>query len=251
MYCNNCGEKGHVFRDCRHPIMSCGLILVDSTKLPCNPESVKVLMVRRKHSMAFTDFVRGKYEKDDLDFIKKLVSNMTFEEHEILKSKDFTNIWSIHWGKGHDHHSNEYNLSKEKFECLDINLLFTTEGYKESEWGFPKGRRQHKEDDYNCAIREFSEETNISRESYIVCKNLYLEEVFKGTNNIKYKHLYFISILKESINLNKHLTSEQQREICEIKWMSLDECEESTRPHLIQRKQLLDNLKKTITLFNT
>ena len=59
MYCNNCGEKGHVFRDCIQPIMSCGLILLDSLKLPCDPKTVKVLLVRRKNSMAFTEFVRG------------------------------------------------------------------------------------------------------------------------------------------------------------------------------------------------
>jgi hypothetical protein len=76
MYCNNCGEKGHVFRDCTHPIMSCGLILLDASKLPCQPESVKVLMVRRKHSMAFTEFVRGKYDLHDHDFIRRLIEKI-------------------------------------------------------------------------------------------------------------------------------------------------------------------------------
>jgi hypothetical protein len=92
MYCNNCGEKGHAFRDCGHPIMSCGIILLDSSKLPCDPRTVKVLMVRRKHSMAFTEFVRGKYEPRNLIFIKKLLANMTFDEHKLLKTLEFSDL---------------------------------------------------------------------------------------------------------------------------------------------------------------
>jgi len=251
MYCNNCGEKGHVFRDCIRPIISCGLILLNSPKLPCDPKTVQVLMVRRKHSMAFTEFVRGKYEVGNTLFIKKLFSNMTFEEHDLLRTKEFADVWTQHWGEGRDHHSHEYEVSKSRFEQLDISSYVGTEGYTESEWGFPKGRRQHRETDLNCAIREFSEETDISRESYTVCKNLTLEETFKGTNDVEYKHIYFISVLSKDIILNTIMSDEQQREICEIKWMTLSECLGITRPHLLQRAKLLEDLEKTITLFNT
>ena len=36
----------------------------------------------------------------------------------------------------------------------------------EPEWGFPKGRRNNKEKDINCAIREFYEETNFDNQDY-------------------------------------------------------------------------------------
>ena len=251
MYCNNCGEKGHVFRDCTHPIMSCGLILLDASKLPCQPDSVKVLMVRRKHSMAFTEFVRGKYEVGNIAFIKKLFANMTFSEHELLQTLCFQDVWTQHWGVGRDHHSHEYEVSKARFEKLDISSFVGPEGYPESEWGFPKGRRQHREADINCAIREFSEETDIPRESYTVCKNLSLDETFRGTNDVEYRHLYFVSVVATDIVLNTVMTREQEREICEMRWMTLGECRQTTRPHMVQRATLLENLEKTITLFNT
>jgi len=251
MYCNNCGEKGHVFRDCIQPIMSCGLILLDSSKLPCDPKTVKVLLVRRKHSMAFTEFVRGKYEVGNTSFIKKLFANMTFGEQELLKTLEFPDVWTQHWGVGRDHHSHEYEVSKSRFEKLNISSFVGTEGYPESEWGFPKGRRQHREADLNCAIREFSEETDIPREMYTVCKNLSLEETFRGTNEIEYRHVYFLSVTVGEIILNTVMTREQEREICEMRWMTLAECAQTTRPHLIQRATLLENLEKTITLFNT
>lgn len=251
MYCNNCGEKGHVFRDCIQPIMSCGLILLDSLKLPCDPKTVKVLLVRRKNSMAFTEFVRGKYEVGNVPFIKKLFANMTFGEQDLLKTLEFPDVWTQHWGVGRDHHSHEYEISKSRFEKLDISSFIGTEGYPESEWGFPKGRRQHREADFNCAIREFSEETDIPRDMYTVCKNLSLEETFKGTNEIDYRHVYFLAVSVGEIVLNTVMTREQEREICEMRWMSLAECAQTTRPHLIQRATLLENLEKTITLFNT
>jgi 8-oxo-dGTP pyrophosphatase MutT (NUDIX family) len=208
-------------------------------------------MVQRKHSMAFTEFVRGKYNPEDTEFIKRLICNMTFAEHTVLKSMDFSNIWTNHWGIGRDHHSHEYDNSKSKYDSLDILSLIGKEGYSESEWGFPKGRRQHREPDLNCAIREFTEETDIPRDSYTVCKNLILEETFKGTNNIDYRHLYFICVMKDPIILNSVMTSEQEREICQVKWMTLDECFQTTRPHLVQREKLLTDMRKIIQIFTT
>lgn len=251
MYCNNCGEKGHVFRQCKQPIISCGIILINSSEIPVDPDTIKVLMVRRKHSMAFTEFIRGKYDSEDKEFIKTLISNMTYEEHELLKTLNFTELWTIHWGIGYDHHSNEYETSKSKFDLLDMKELINSEGYNESEWGFPKGRRQHRESDINCAIREFTEETNISNDDYVICKNLILNESFKGTNKIDYKHLYFIGLSKPSLKINHNISHEQSREIIEINWKSLSDCEKTTRPHYIQRYELLKNLKLLLKTFHS
>ena len=71
MHCNNCGEKGHVFKECPNPITSCGIILLNVKCLPTDHTQVKVLMVQRKHSMAFTEFVRGKYDIENIEYIKK------------------------------------------------------------------------------------------------------------------------------------------------------------------------------------
>ena len=253
MYCNKCGEKGHVFKECSNPIISCGIILLNTLKLPSDPNQVKVLMVQRKHSMAFTEFTRGKYDLDNLDYIKKLISNMTFEEQNMVKELDFPRLWTNHWGIGRDHHSREFEISMEKFNKLNKTDLFpeNLEGFEESEWGFPKGRRQHRESDLNCAMREFAEETNIPRNLFTICKNLKLEETFYGTNNIEYKHSYFIGLINEEIIINKKFTQEQQREICSMDWKTIDDCSNITRPHYIKRKDLLKSLKTIIKTFHT
>ena len=254
MYCNNCGEKGHVFKTCSEPVTSYGLILLDKPIIPCDSETVKLLMVRRKHSMAYTEFIRGKYEVENIEYIKKLISNMTVGEHLILANTEFQDLWTSHWGPGRDVHSQEYMVSSIKFASLPIKEFIneTVTGFSESEWGFPKGRRLHRESDIDCATREFSEETNILRNSYVICKNLILSETFTGTNNTIYKHVYYVALLRKptEIDLLQCMTSEQEREVSAIEWKTIKQCRTHTRPHYTQRNELLDSLKSILHTFN-
>ena len=107
MYCNNCGKRGHAFKTCTEPIISYGIILIDSPIIPVK-KLPKILMVLRKDSMAFTEFLRGKYEVDNILYIKNLMSNMTKTEHVFLLTKTFDELWTLHWGIGRDHHSKEF-----------------------------------------------------------------------------------------------------------------------------------------------
>jgi 8-oxo-dGTP pyrophosphatase MutT (NUDIX family) len=203
--------------------------------------------------MAFTEFLRGKYELDNLPYVINLLSNMTKTEHTLLTSTCFDQLWTLHWGIGRDHHSKEFELSKEKFDKLSIaTLIQGLVGYDESEWGFPKGRRTPRETDIDCAIREFSEETNIPRESYVICKNLLLSETFTGTNGIPYKHDYFVAVLRDpaSVDLAQAMTNMQKREVSAIEWKTIDQCKAITRPHYIQRPALLESFKRIIQTFD-
>jgi len=249
MYCNNCGKRGHAFKTCTDPIISYGIILIDQPILPVI-STPNILMVRRKDSMAFTEFLRGKYDLEQPTYIINLLSNMTKSEHAALRVLTFDELWTHHWGVGRDHHSKEFELSKEKFVTLKMDeLIGNLEGYEESEWGFPKGRRTPRETDIDCAIREFGEETNIPREAYILCKNLLLTETFTGTNGIPYRHDYFIALLRDSVNLTQTMTSMQQKEVSAIEWKTVKQCREITRPHYIQRSALLDSFEVIIQSF--
>ena len=50
-YCNNCGNFGHVYANCRHPILSYGVILyqIDKHKVP------RIVMIERKDSLSFIE----------------------------------------------------------------------------------------------------------------------------------------------------------------------------------------------------
>lgn len=254
MYCNNCGGSGHLFRSCKDPIISCGILLLrgafEPLQFPVEPKSVSVLMVKRKDSMSYMEFIRGKYELNAMEYVKRLISNMTITEQQLILTLSFEELWTKLWGNGRDCESIEFDLSKHKFNSLDLKKIVSevSSRYKEPEWGFPKGRRMRGETDVDCAVREFFEETNISAEAYKVIPELSFSETFVGTNDIKYKHIYFIAILKDSkkINLSQKLTVVQRREVSAVEWKTIQECKNVTRPHYVERKQLLGDLEKCV-----
>ena len=57
---------------------------------------------------------------------------------------------------------------------LDTIINSSTTNWLETEWEFPKGRRNFQEKDLDCALREFEEETGYSRDQIKVVENLYL-----------------------------------------------------------------------------
>lgn len=253
MYCNNCGGKGHLFRTCKDPVLSCGILLIDKPSLPVVASEVRVLMIRRKDSMSFAEFIRGKYDPKDIDYVSVLMKNMTLKEQASVASEPFEVLWRQLWGD--DRTSADFAPSRERFNQLDRVKLMrdNLSQYTEPEWGFPKGRRMRGESDLACAVREFAEETNILRDSYVVLKNIVLEETFVGLNNIQYKHVYFVALLKnpDLINLNQRLTSTQRREISGIAWKTMEEAEALIRPHHIERLGMLEQLKCAIETFES
>ena len=54
--CNNCGKQGHLFHQCKLPITSYGIILFRTSD-----KGIQYLMIRRKDSFGYIDFLRGKY----------------------------------------------------------------------------------------------------------------------------------------------------------------------------------------------
>lgn len=256
MYCNNCGLRGHVFRDCQDPIVSCGIILVRGRRqLPIDPVTAEVLMIRRKDSMSYTEFLRGKYHAQDTTYLHTLLENMTQSEQESLRTLSFDALWGKLWGYGVDHHSNEYPHAKQRFESLPIQDLLDAHPsiYAEPEWGFPKGRRIRCESDLECATREFLEETNIPREAYVILKNVLLTETFRGTNGIMYKHVYYVALVHDEskIQLDQKFTPMQRREISGIGWKRLGACRDLTRPHVTGRLPMLDTLESVLSGFET
>jgi 8-oxo-dGTP pyrophosphatase MutT (NUDIX family) len=223
-------------------------------KLPIDPSIVSVLMVRRKDSMAYMEFIRGKYDMNNLDFIKRLISNMTIQEQKAISTEDFDTLWTKLWGQGRDTHSIEYETSKSQYEKLDRKSIVESvpSTFTEPEWGFPKGRRMKGETDLECGVREFWEETNIPAESYEVIPNLCFTEIFTGTNDVKYKHIYYVALLKNStlINKNSKLTYLQRKEISAMSWKTLRECKNITRPHYSERKQIIAELEQKIQTFH-
>jgi 8-oxo-dGTP pyrophosphatase MutT (NUDIX family) len=207
-------------------------------------------MVKRKDSMAFMEFVRGKYEFADREYVKMLLSNMTILEHQLISEQSFEKLWRKLWGNGRELDSEEYKSAQTKFAMLPIARLLeeTPAKFRDPEWGFPKGRRIRGESDVDCAIREFAEETNIDSAAYKVFPEITFTETFVGTNGVSYRHIYFVALLKDSrqFNLDSKLTAIQRREVSAVEWKTLKECRNITRPHYTERKKMIAELEKKV-----
>ena len=249
--CRNCGFNGHLYKDCIHPIMSYGIICY---KVEDN--EIKYIMIQRKDSLSFMEFIRGKYNINEKHYIIKLINCMTYTERNMIYTKTFDEIWVYAWCHNPTtvfKHTKEYIESKQKFEFLlsnnIINIYYITSNILEQEWGFPKGRKKIKEQDIDCAIREFGEETGLQKND-IDIKNIEpFEEIFFGTNNILYKHLYFIAkINKEdsTLYINNNCL-EQIREIRSLKWCNYDEVINNIKIHNTERKELFKRADQLIS----
>jgi len=260
LYCGNCGKYGHVYRKCLAPIISTGIIIFKKES-----DIIKYLLVRRKDTLGFVEFMRGKYNLENIEYINKLFKIMTYTERQLIIKYDFDYLWNKLWMKqDNKQYHNEYDSSKHKFNNLkdgiyNNNSLISLDTlnthnkllWYEPEWGFPKGRRNLKENNRDCAIREFEEESGISHDEYTIIYQIEpLEELFSGSNNIRYKHIYYVAMAKDTINNNFTIDKynfNQVSEISNIKWHSFKECIDTIRTYNIEKKNVLEKLNKILT----
>ena len=119
--------------------------------------------------------------------------------------------------------------------------------WNETEWEFPKGRRNNKEKDLECALREFEEETGISKNKINVVENILpFEEIFIVTNHKSYKHKYFLAYMEEENEEITDLEHYQITEVSKIEWKTIDMCLESIRPYNLEKKKLITNINKVL-----
>lgn len=256
-FCNNCGKLGHLYGQCSKPITSTGIILFNKIK-----NKKKYLLICRKDSLGYVEFLRGKYPLYNQNYIQNIINEMTISEKEKILNFDFSKLWKELWGDfyGSQYKSEERN-AKEKFKQLKEGILLfddsffslstlienSTTDWQEPEWGFPKGRRNYQESDIQCALREFSEETGISKLNLKIIKNIMpFDEIFTGSNFKSYRHRYFLAYTKST-----HIKSKiQQSEVSKINWLTLDECLQKIRPYNLERKQLIQNTEKVLNKYS-
>ena len=259
--CNNCGKQGHQFHQCKLPITSYGMIVFRSSI----EHGIQYLMIRRKNTFGYIDFIRGKYTQNNLDHLQIMFNEMAIEEKNKIKINNFDKLWKMMWGIQNtaNPQSNQFKCeelaSQKKFESLKIgtpigingelitlNSLIENSNTKwlETEWEFPKGRRNFQEKDLDCALREFEEETGLFKKNIKIIENLLpFEEMFLGSNHKSYKHKYFLGYTE---NHNDDLNNYQQSEVSKLEWKTLDECLESIRPYNLEKKQLIININKVL-----
>ena len=259
--CSNCGYEGHLFRDCRFPVTSYGIIAIRYTK--DRPEGIhssmkpdlttravgflreepfEFLMICRRDSLSFIEFVRGKY--NDRTYLNTLFQGMTQREHEKVRALTFDELWRSVWGAAADTHKVDHENSYRKYRALGpissiLDANPTT--WTEPEWGFPKGRRNLNESDLSGAIREFKEETNLGEGDMTILQNISpLVETFLGSNKVQYCHKYYLAICKNGQEVRiDHTNPHMSREIGAIGWFGYEEALKKIRPQATEKREIL------------
>lgn len=250
--CRNCGQYGHIYKDCPEPITSFGIICYRVNE----KQELQYLMIQRKDSLSFMEFIRGKFELHQIEYICKLLSCMTHEERKMLLTSSFETLWNHVWYQPSiPRHTSEYEHSKTKFDSLSTGYYYenrfinlaellrdSPSPYSEPEWGFPKGRRKIREEDTICAVREFSEETGFLEKDITIVKDIPpFEEIFYGTNNVLYRHIYYVANLSQDADRPLHVDPSninQAREVRAIEWFCCDDVISHIRSHNHERKYL-------------
>jgi len=215
-------------------------------------------MIRRKDTFGYIDFIRGKYSPYNIEQLQKIVDEMSVQEKERILVDPFDKLWKQLWGdnSGNQYRSEEHASSK-KFESIKNGVIIENTSVKleeivsnsktewiETEWEFPKGRRNFQEKDLDCALREFEEETGISKNNIVIIDNLLpFEEMYIGSNYKSYKHKYFLAFMNKSEEL---LQNFQKTEVSKLDWKNVEQCLESIRPYNLEKKQLILNINKVL-----
>lgn len=294
--CTNCGHKGHEYKQCTQPITSLGILLVnynglnkvhhdkninlsnnaifdESNRVSINSNNDKLLvkiindnlsflMISRKHSLGYVEFIRGRYRPEKIDQVIYLFRQMMRQEIEKIKKSLYMDdgheyLWIDLWNNKHDSQYlvKDKALSKARYNMLkhtgtdgaEIDLEYIVNiivpDYDIEEWGFPKGRRNKFETEKECAIREFKEESGYTDEDFQIIYEIEpLVETFTGTNGIEYRHIYYVAELVSGKLPQNGITESQKNEVGNICFMNFENAMFYIRDYHIPRKQILEKL---------
>jgi len=214
-----------------HPITSYGCIV------RCTHKGENYyLLVRRPDTIEYSDLIRGIYRESQLYFILRSLSS---EERKRLLEYDFDTLWSDQMGGLAD--TTIYRWAKQQFnrlaphmkEILDLVPSIDPEG--KNRWLFPKGRLEYHmgsrclpipESPWECALREFKEETNNLQIDYTFLLPNPVQELFFGSNSKNYATNYFVlnsSEMVSPIQFPRRVTPIREittSEVEEIVWVS-------------------------------
>lgn len=247
MICQNCGITGHHFMKCYNPRTSFGVILYHHMN-----NELKLLMIRRKHTIGFIQIIRGKYTHGDTKYLTTLFNVLTNFEAELIRNKPFEDLWEYVWMEKYfntyvsTHLNSSYTRAHAKFKTLDKPLFLSNRAtnYIDQEWGFPKGKKNPNETNISTAKRELEEESGIAHWD-IEMRPKKFEEKYTSYDGKEYHNIYYVAKYTGSaVDFVISNRREQLTEVSDIKFLSVSECLDKIRDYSKQKRLLVSKISK-------
>lgn len=223
-----------------------GLVLFRFGADKTDINNIQLLVIKRRCSYAFGDFVNGTYQPTSHDFedqLKHRINFMTSEEKTFIESLDF----DLMFFKYHLSLPNKNVTTTEEFSKYITRLNKFRSTFLDADYGlklrrflketshinmldlleFPKGRPMPNETALTTAIRETEEETNIGPDHYqILNRDRPFNHTYTGADDKRiYKRIYFFGRIngddKRLHTSVTHKCHSQRFEIEEILWLPI------------------------------
>jgi 8-oxo-dGTP pyrophosphatase MutT (NUDIX family) len=201
-----------------------------------NPVSLRpeAILVRSRYSYGFAEFVLGRYSRKNVGAVVGLLHGMSVDEQLDVYSLNFHQMWYRVW------------LTPGGCELFRAKLaIFQTRWIKkdgggylrrlvqaaiaaprrggDSRWGFPKGRKcSAGETDLCCALREFEEETGISRREFHLVSDYTRRTISSPVGGVCYETVYFVAVARQP-RVGPRRSLLQVAEVAEVRWMDIDQ----------------------------
>lgn len=203
-------------------IVSYGLIVVARS-------TGRMVAVQRRHSVEFLTLIAGSFRQGFLPF---LLSKVTMKERQQLSALAtvgksyfqqlyhrlnlFPSLLSVEYA---------WTVWCDNRDRILFYLKHGTYINNELTWLWPKGRVSN-ESLYDCALREFKEEVDITLPAPLYKSDRWLTVTLRTIDHRDVECRYWIYMIEDEIELpiaNNHIEVEERR------WMSLQECRDNMR----------------------
>ena len=121
-------------------------------------KSEKILLIQKKYTLAFAHFIVG-YYKTPLNALQ-LLNQITKSEKELLMTEEISEL-SVRYFDCKSNLSTYNELINYLGMPLNTYLTELKITRQDPDWEIPKGKKNLNESDFECAKREFKEETGV------------------------------------------------------------------------------------------
>ena len=179
------------------PITSYGLILFC---IPPGGGAPKFLIYQRRDNYEYIDILRGNWNNEKR--LRELFAALSPTERQRIREYTFEELWDDLWvSRENAIHRDGFEKARKRYEMIkdkipdfleEVGPEFTG-ACSEPPWGFPKGKKNGDEDEKDCALREFEEETGLPVDNVVIWETNYYAEHYKGNNGKPYCTYYYIA----------------------------------------------------------